>query len=139
MMNAYELAAGHMSAGSIAQSRRPTPRKPRKRPEVKSQYELYPLPFFDAKNRCTWAVEPTGRYDYDHATGEQFGRRFLKSCDGSYGWATLLGQITADMITAGLNTKAADGRPEINGIVIGFMRTIGNALADPAALGRSAA
>jgi hypothetical protein len=48
-----------------------------------AQYELYPLPFFNAEARSTWVVE------------------FLKSCDGAVGWSSLLQVIVADMIRAG--------------------------------------
>jgi hypothetical protein len=37
--------------------------------------------------------------------------------------------IVADMIRAGPSGTFADGQPKVNGIVIGFMSTLGNALA----------
>jgi hypothetical protein len=98
-------------------------------PPQKSQYELYQLPFFAAERRCTWKVQSTGNYSDDHNTGEAYAIEFLKSCDGSTGWTTLLPQIVGDMIGAGPEGTWPDGGVRINGIVIGFMRTIGRALA----------
>jgi hypothetical protein len=40
----------------------------------------------------------------------------------------MLGQITCDMIRAGPSGIFADGHPQINRVVIGFMGTIGAAL-----------
>jgi hypothetical protein len=102
--------------------------KPPKRVKQKSQYELYPLPFFNAKERCCWDVKPTGNYTADCETGHAYAIEFLKSCDGSVGWATLLGGIVTRMIDAGASGRWPDGAPRANGIVIGFMRVIGSAL-----------
>src|SRR5450759_3721906 len=90
---------------------------PPKRVKVKSQYELYPLPFFNRKKRCTWDVAPSGDYSADCETGRAFAIEFLKSCDGTVGWVSLMGQIVTDMIDAG----TIAGRPKSKGIVIGFM------------------
>jgi hypothetical protein len=76
------------------------------------------LPFFERKSRCTWKVEPTGNYSEDHETGEAYAIKFLRSCGGTIGWSKLLPQIVGDIIQAG----------QPNGVVIGFMPTIGNAL-----------
>jgi hypothetical protein len=67
-------------------------RKPkvRRRRKSASQYELYLLPFFNAKARCTWDVKPTGNYSEDCETGHAYAVEFLKSCDGTIGWSTLL-------------------------------------------------
>lgn len=96
-------------------------------PPVVSQYDRYPLPFFNAAACCTWAIKPTGDYAADCATGHRYGLAFLQTCDGTYGWGTMLGQIVADMIRAGTSGTFADGRPKVNGVVIGFMRVISEA------------
>lgn len=85
---------------------KPTKRRvgKRKGPEkatVASLYEKYPLPFFDRARLLTWAAEPTGHYAEDCETGRAFAIEFLKSNDGTAGWATLLGSIVNDMIRAG--------------------------------------
>ena len=98
------------------------------RPPVRSQYEKYPLPFFDAAKRCTWSVKPTGNYGDDCATGRAYAIEFLRSCDGTAGWTSLLQEIVGDMIRAGPDGDFADGDPKVNGIVIGFMGQIGRAV-----------
>jgi hypothetical protein len=100
----------------------------------KSQYELYPLPFFNGRERCTWDVKPTGDYSADCETGTAYAIEFLKSCDKTNGWAALLQQIVVDMIDAGLTDR--DGRPSANGVVIGFMSVIGSALVHSRVLDR---
>jgi hypothetical protein len=60
--------------------------------------------------------------------GRAYAIEFLKTCDGTVGWSTLLSQIVVRMIGAGC-TQWPDGRPRTNGLVIGFMGTIGNYLA----------
>jgi hypothetical protein len=102
---------------------------PPKRVKQKSQYELYPLPFFNGKERCTWDVKPTGNYSSDLDIGRAFGIEFLKSCNGTCGWATLPGQIVGDMIRAGTGGQFPDGQSKVDGIVTGFMSVIGDALA----------
>jgi hypothetical protein len=102
--------------------RRPPPEKPT------SQYERYSLPFFNGKKRCTWDITPIGNYTADYETGKAFAVDFLKSCDGSVGWASLMPSIVADMILAGTSGSSPDGRSKVNGIVIGFMSVIGRAL-----------
>jgi hypothetical protein len=104
---------------------------PSKDVKVESQFELYPLPFFDAgrsEGPSTWNVTPTGNYSADCETGRVFAIEFLKSCDKTCGWASLMPSITADMIRAGTTGSFANGYPRVNGIVIGFMRVIGSAL-----------
>ena len=96
---------------------------PRQRP--RSQYDLYPLPFFNAAAHSTWDVEPTGDYGADCQTGHRYALEFLKSCDGTVGWASLLPAIVADMVRAGTSGTFADGHPKVNGVVIGFMSVIG--------------
>jgi len=97
-------------------------------PKSKSQYELYPLPFFAAEIHSTWAVKPTGDYSKDCETGRAYAIAFLESCDGTYGWCSLLPQIVADMIRAGPCGTTANGEPKVSGIVIGFMGEIGRHL-----------
>ncbi len=97
-------------------------------PRQKSQYELYPLPFFDAERRSTWEVRPTGSYSADYETGRAYAVKFLESCDGTVGWSSLLANVVADMIGAGAGTWP-DGSARINGVVVGFMQTIGRQLA----------
>ena len=94
----------------------------------KSQYELYPLPFFNAEACRTWAVTPTGNYSDDCETGKTYAVEFLKSCDGTVGWSSLLTPIVADMIRAGPDGSWSDGGVRLNGVVVGFMSTIGKAL-----------
>jgi len=98
------------------------------RPRQKTQYERYPLPFFHAKRRCTWDVAPTGDYAADCKTGSAYAVEFLKSCDGTVGWSCLLSNIVTDIIGAGPSGVWPDGGTRTNGIVIGFMGTIGRAL-----------
>lgn len=97
-----------------------------KSPQVKSQYERYPLPFFDAARLSTWAVKPTGRSSED--LGRAYAAEFLKSCDCTEGWRTLLAVIVGDMIRAGSSGNFADGTAKIDGVVIGFMSMISEAL-----------
>jgi hypothetical protein len=100
---------------------------PKRRPP--SQYELYQLPFFDRKQHLTWAVKPTGKYSADYATGRAFAIKFLKSCDDTVGWLTLLGQITRDMIKVeSMNDRWSDGTLRVSGLVSGFMRQISEVL-----------
>jgi hypothetical protein len=111
------------------------PARQKSRPRQKSQYELYPLPFFNTDaGPCTWDVTPTGDYAADCETGRRYAIKFLRSCDGTVQWASLMGNITADMIRAGTNGTSANGRPKVNGIVIGFMSVIGRAVCASAAL-----
>ena len=99
------------------------------RPPV-SQYELYPLEFFNAAAHSTWNVEPTGDYSADFKTGHRYAIEFLKSCDSTAGWASLLPAIVADMVRAGTSGTFADGHPKVNGVVIGFMSVVGARLVD---------
>src|SRR5262245_31112426 len=55
-------------------------REPPAHPRTKSQYELYPLPFFSAADRCTWKVQPTGDYGVDCQKGRYYAVEFLRSC-----------------------------------------------------------
>lgn len=104
-----------------------------------SQYDRYPLPFFDAEHRSVWAIEPTGGYGVDCETGRAFAIDFLESNDGSAGWATLLTQIVRGMIGAGPSGYWPDGEARTNGVVVGFMNAIGKALcaSDTPALARA--
>jgi hypothetical protein len=103
-------------------------RPPRKR--VGSQYEKYPtLEFFNAAAHSTWNVQATGDYVADCATGRRYAIEFLRSYDGTVGWVSLLGQITADMIRAGTSETWGNGQPKVNGVVIGFMGVISRAVA----------
>jgi hypothetical protein len=115
----------------LSDFRKPPPPSPQKRRQkrAKSQYELYPLPFFDAKRRCAWSVQPTGDYARDCEIGYDYALDFLKSCDGSIGWCSTFNSIVADMIRAGPTGCFADGTPKINGNVIGFVGLLGRALA----------
>jgi hypothetical protein len=94
-----------------------------------SQYAIYPLPFFDRKRLSTWAVQPSGNYSADCELGEKYAVEFLNSCDGTLGWSALLPAIVADMICRGPDGVFPNGHPKTNGVVIGFMGTIGKALA----------
>jgi hypothetical protein len=105
----------------------PPPPPPRKK--SKSQYDLYPMPFFNKKRRCTWDVKPTGDHTADYRTGRSFAIEFLRSNDKTYGWASLLPQIVADMICAGPTGTFPNGDPKVNAIVMGFMQVIGAAAA----------
>lgn len=97
-------------------------------PPEQSQFERYPLPFFAADRLSTWAAKPSGRYAEDCANGKAYALEFLKSCDGTAGWASLLPAIVGDMIRAGPSGTFANGHAEIDGVVIGFMTTIGKVL-----------
>jgi hypothetical protein len=97
-------------------------------PQQKSQYERFPLPFFNAEALCTWDVTPTGNYGDDCETGEAYAVEFLKSCDGTVGWSSLLTDIVKDMIGAGRAGTWPDGGVRINGVVVGFMSRIGREL-----------
>lgn len=100
-------------------------------PRQKSQYELYPLPFFNAEigiAGCAWDVKPTGNYGDDCKTGEAYAIEFLKSCDGTNGWSSLLTVIVRDMIGAGPAGTWPDGGVRLNGVVVGFMGRIGREL-----------
>jgi hypothetical protein len=104
------------------------PPPPPRRKRQKSQYELYPLPFFDAKKHSCWSVQPTGNYWDDCKTGRAYAEEFLKSCDVTNGWSSLLTQIVADMIGAAPAGTWPDGGVQINGVVVGFMSRIGHEL-----------
>ncbi len=97
-------------------------------PRQKSQYERFPLPFFNAAALCTWSVTPSGNYGEDCETGEAYAIAFLKSCDGTVGWSSLLTEIVGDMIGAGRAGTWPDGGVRINGVVVGFMSRIGHEL-----------
>jgi hypothetical protein len=58
-----------------------------------------------------------------------FAIQFLKSCDKTYGWQSLLQCIVADMIREGTDGEFPNGFPTVNGVVIGFMSVIGSAVA----------
>jgi hypothetical protein len=115
----------HSLPGNIVRIKDYLPPKPAKQ---KSQYHRYRLPFFNKKARCAWDVTPTGNYAADCETGRAYAVAFLKSCDASIGWSSLLSNIVADMIRAGTNGTFSDGHPKINGVVVGFMSEIGRAL-----------
>ena len=70
-------------------------------------------------------MTPTGNYWDDCETGKIYAVEFLKSCDGTVGWSSLLTQIVADMIRAGPDGSWSDGGVRLNGVVVGFMSTIG--------------
>jgi hypothetical protein len=98
------------------------------RPQQPSFYELYPMRFFDADRRSAWAVQPTGDYSEDRRTGEAYFKEFLKSCDGSILWPIVLQRIVADMIGQGYRAEHADGTRRCDGIVDGFMHSVGQML-----------
>ena len=90
----------------VIQFKRPEPPKqPSPRCRGQSQYDLYKLPFFNEKRRLTWAASPKRRswkhYGDDCKLGGDYAIAFLKWCDGTSGWASLLGQMMTDMIGAG--------------------------------------
>jgi hypothetical protein len=99
-----------------------------KRRKPVTQYDKYPLPFFDKKNRLTWSVKPTGDYFADCETGRSYARQFLASCDGTDGWASLLYQIVSGIVRTGPEKRWKDGGVACGGIVVGFMGEIGRAL-----------
>src|SRR5260370_417464 len=78
-----------MEIVQLSDYRTPPPKKARQ----KSQYELYPLPFFNRKERCTWAVKPTGNYSADCETGRPVARLEKLNSEGSSGLA--IGGIVA--------------------------------------------
>jgi hypothetical protein len=95
----------------------------------KSFYDLYPMPFFKPSRFgiCFWHVHPTGDYLADCETGRRYALEFLRSYDGTVGWAWLLQSIVADMIGAGPEGAWPSGDPKVDGTVIGFMGVIGKA------------
>jgi hypothetical protein len=99
-----------------------------KRVKQKSLYDLYALPFFNRKKLSTWEVTPSGNYGADCETGRAFAIEFLKSCDKTHGWASLMQSIVADMIRAGTAGSFPNGHQKVNGVVIGFMGVIGSAV-----------
>jgi len=113
------------SASNVVRLRKGAPR----RQKVKSQWERYPLPFFNLEKRSLWDVKPTGDYNTDCETGRAYALEFLQSCDGTACWAHLLPQIVGDMIRAGPVDKDAEGNPMPGGIVVAFMLTVGFELA----------
>lgn len=112
------------SASNVVRIKDRLPRRTR----LKSMYELYPLPFFNGAAHSTWDVKPTGDYTADCKTGRAYAVQFLKSCDNTFGWGCLLSTIVADMVRAGTSRAFPDGHLKVNGIVIGFMSTIGRVL-----------
>jgi hypothetical protein len=75
-----------------------------------------------------WAVKPTGDYAVDYQTGKEFAFQFLESNDRTYGWTTMLTEVVGDMIRADEGEKWRDGRTKMNGVVIGFLNTLGKLL-----------
>ena len=79
------------------------------------------LPFvqrLDDGTLCHWLVKPTGRWSVDCDTGAEYARLFLPFLRINLG-PVMLGWIGIDMIAAG----------DRNGIVVGFLSTIGDAAA----------
>jgi hypothetical protein len=104
---------------------------PPKRARVQPFHKKYPMPFFEPRKSGginAWNVSPSGNYAEDCKTGNAFAIQFLKSCDKTYGWQSLLQVIVADMIRAGTDGEFPNGYPKINGVVIGFMSVIGSAV-----------
>jgi hypothetical protein len=103
------------------------------RTKVLPFHKKYPMPFFKRRKRGginAWSVVPTGIYSVDCETGAGYAIEFLKSCDGTYGWLSLLPAIVADMIEAAPREETwPNGKPKTNGIVIGFMSVISKAAA----------
>jgi hypothetical protein len=115
-------------ATNVAHIKRKRPRRAR----VKSVFELYPMPFFNFDRRAQrrfWAVTPTGDYWADCKTGHHYGIEFLRSCDGTVGWSALVRWILLDIARAGSDDGAwPDGGLKSNGIVIGFLGVISDAV-----------
>jgi hypothetical protein len=104
-------------------------KRARRGKKVQSQWEDYPLPFFNKQKRSLWNVAPTGNYETDCETGSMYAKQFLQSCDGTDCWAHLLPQIVGGIIRSGPVDKDATGGGYQGGIVLSFMLTIGFALA----------
>ena len=102
------------------------------KPASQSLFDLYPLPFFNKRTKSCWDPKHTGDYAKDCETGEDLGRQFLQTADGTSCWANIIGWIVADMIRAGADRprRGRTWRP-INGVVVGFMATIGRVLNNP--------
>ena len=64
-----------------------------------------------------WAVEPTGNYCADYDTGEKYALMFLEHEKQHLPPCPSLGAVMRDISRSG----------DINGIVYGFMQTIGDA------------
>jgi hypothetical protein len=69
--------------------------------------------------RCFWAAKPTGNYQKDYYQGRLWARSVLPLLRYNVG-AVLLSWIVLDMIKA--------GKHEHNGLVLGFVREIGDQL-----------
>jgi len=90
------------------------------------------MPFFKPRKSSginAWKVSPSGDYGEDCKMGSAFAIQFLKSCDKTYGWQSLLQCIVADMMREGTDGEFPNGFPTVNGVVIGFMSVIGSAVA----------
>ena len=78
------------------------------------------LPFVNDNGRYGpvnfWAVEPTGNYCADYDTGEKYALMFLEHEKQSEYPCPSLGSVVRDMLKCG----------DTNGIVLGFMQTIGD-------------
>jgi hypothetical protein len=98
------------------------------RAPVQSKYEKYPLPFFDRNNLSTWSVTPTGDYPKDFETGQGYAREFIRTCDRTNGWLTLLPSIVSDIVGSWSGDRWPIGRVRMDGIVIGFMHGLADEL-----------
>jgi len=89
-----------------------------KRAKVQPFHKKYPMPFFKPRKSSginAWKVSPSGDYGEDCKMGSAFAIQFLKSCDKTYGWQSLLQCIVADMIREGTDGEFPNGFPTVNG------------------------
>ena len=96
--------------------------------KTKSQYDKYPLPFFNKRKRLTWDATPSGDMQADSERGREYARQFLASCDFTYGWNSLLGQIVLDIVRMGPQVRWKDGSVSCGPVVLGFFGELSRAL-----------
>jgi hypothetical protein len=68
------------------------------------------MPFFDQATGNSWNVTLTGDYGKDCETGTAYAIEFLRSCDGTVGWSSLLSPIIAGMIAAAARSGRMAGQ-----------------------------
>ena len=81
--------------------------KPAKK--IQSMYENYRLPFFDGKRLSRWSVSPTG--EYDDFERRRHALEFIRSCDRTNGWITLLPGIVGDIVGSWSGNVGRAGKP----------------------------
>ena len=92
--------------------------------KIKSRNDRYAyrekLPF--VMRHTWWNVSPTGNYEADYQTGQEYAAAFWRVC-GKTGFA---GSDLAQILFAMHDRKKSSGRNDLSGIEIGFIRGIGD-------------